>query len=329
MLKRSLVAVAAATVVLLGACSSPAPSGGDTDGENEATNYPERPISLIVPVPAGSSTDISTRFVVPCLEQELGGTIVVENREGGGGAVGNGLFVRADADGYTLVSTAIGNAAVTPLKEDNVGYDASSFEPIGMVGSSPVTLVVRADSPYETAEQLLEKSESERIVVGIPGPTSVPGISLSALTDLFDLQLEGVPFTGNGNTIAALINGEAEAAYLSADGGVVLPRIQSGEIRALAVAIPEERDSLPGVPTLESLGYEGLPNGDSFWFMATQVGTPEPIVEKLEGAMEVCMSDPEIQSQIGEGVAPATFVDGATTRDMLLATAESYAEFLK
>lgn len=316
--------VAIATLTVLAGC------GGSTSGTGGSADesYPERSITLIVPVPAGSSTDVSTRFVVPCLEDELDGTIVVENRGGGGGAIGNGLFAKADPDGYTLVSTAVGNALVPPIVEGNVGYDAESFVPLGMIGTAPVVLVVPADSPYTTAEDLLDDAASERIVVGIPGPTSVPGISLNALTTQYDLQTEAVPFTGNANTIQALIGGEVDAAYLSADGGVTLPRIQSGEVRALATGVEEPAESLPDVPTFDSLGYGGLPLGDSFWFLATQPGTSEPVVAELEAAMQSCMSDSDIQGQIGAGVAPAEFIPGSDVAQMLETAATGYQEYL-
>ena len=311
-----------ATLVTLTSC-------GQTQNSASADDYPDRTIDLIVPVPAGSSTDVSTRFVVPCLEEELDATIVVENRDGGGGAVGNGLFAQAEADGYTLVSTSVGNAVVPPIAEGGVGYEPDSFLPLGMIGQAPVVLVVAADSPYTTAEDFFDAATSERLVVGIPGPTSVPGISLKALTTTQDLQLEAVPFTGNGNTIQALLGGEVDAAYLSADGGVTLPRIQSGEVLALATAVEEPAASLPDVPTLVSLGYDGLPLGDSFWFLATQVDTPEPIVAALEAAMETCMSNGDVQAQIGEGVAPPEFIPGSDVQEMLETAATGYEEFLQ
>jgi tripartite-type tricarboxylate transporter receptor subunit TctC len=263
------------------------------------------------------------------LEEQIGGTIVVENREGGGGAVGNGLFASAEADGYTLVSTAVGLAIIPPITEGNVGYDSDTFRPLGMIGQAPVVLVVRDDSKYQTAEDLLTAAETERIVVADAGPLTVQGISLRALTDAYDLQLEEISFTGNAETMQSLISGEVDAAYMSADGGVTLPRIQSGDVRALAVGVDDPAPSLPDVPTLKSLGYDELPDGNSYWFLATQEGTPEPIVEELSAAMETCMTDPEIQGQIGEGVAPPEFISGESIAEMLESTSEAYRELLQ
>ncbi|GAA2170334.1 tripartite tricarboxylate transporter substrate binding protein [Agrococcus versicolor] len=302
---------------------------GCSTGAEDGSDYPSQTINIIVPVPAGSGTDVSTRFVTACLEQELGATIVVENREGGGGAVGIGQYARAAADGYTLISTTVGNALVPPLTEGDVGYDVDTFEPVGLIGQAPVVLVVPADSPFQTAEELFAAAEDERIVVGIPGPLSVPGISMQGLVEESGLQLEAVPFEGNAAVVQALAGGEADAGYLSADGGVTLPRIQSGELRALASAVDEEVESLPDVPTLDSLGYTDLPNGDSFWFLGALDGTPEPVLDRLGEAMETCMTDPEVQSQIGEGVAPPEFVDGTRVDELLHEANDGYVDFLQ
>jgi tripartite-type tricarboxylate transporter receptor subunit TctC len=312
------VALASAALVLAAACSlTEAPASSD---------YPSRPISVIVPVPAGSSTDISTRVLTPCLEKELGTTVVVENREGGSGAVGNAAFARADADGYTLVSTTAANAVLPPILEGDVGYDVDRFRPVGMIGTAPIVLVVRADSPFRTAQDLFGTAGREDVKLGVPGVTSVPGISANALVASTGLRIAPVPFDGNGGTIAAVLSGEVQAGYMSADSGVVLPRLASGAIRALATAVTEPIATMPDVPTLESLGYTGLPHGDSFWFMATQRGTPDPVVTVLENAMKTCMTSDEVVSALGEGVAPASFIDGTEVTRRLQQAAADYAK---
>ncbi|NEE00875.1 tripartite tricarboxylate transporter substrate binding protein [Phytoactinopolyspora halotolerans] len=295
-------------------------------GSEGSSDYPSGSVSIIVPVPAGSSTDLSTRVVAPCLEEELGTSVVVENREGGSGAVGNGVFAQAEADGYTLVSTTAANAALPPILEGNVGYTVDDFRPVGMIGVAPVVLLVPADSPFQSAEDLFAAAESGTVTVGVPGMTSVPGISVNALIDRTDLQIEPVPFDGNGGTMAALVSGEVQAGYMSADGGVALPRIESGEVRVLATAVTEPIETMPDVPTLESLGYSGLPYADSFWFLAAQPETPNEVVTTLEDAMETCMTSESIASELGEGVAPSSFIDGAEVKKRLEQAAGDYAE---
>ncbi|MEU6644528.1 tripartite tricarboxylate transporter substrate binding protein [Saccharomonospora sp. NPDC046836] len=311
-------ALSAAALLLTAGCSlTEAPASGE---------YPSRNISVIVPVPAGSSTDLSTRVLTPCLERELDTTVVVENREGGSGAVGNGVFARAEADGYTLVSTTAANAVLPPILEGDVGYDVDSFRPIGMIGTAPIVLVVPADSPFTTAEDFFAAAESGTVLLGIPGATSVPGISADALIATSGLGIEPVPFDGNGGTMTAVVSGEVQAGYLSADAGVVLPRIASGEVRALATAVTEPIETMPDVPTLESLGHTGLPYADSFWFLATQPGTPDDVVATLEDAMRTCMSSEEVKSSLGEGVAPSEFVAGAEVDELLHQAASDYAQ---
>lgn len=303
-------ALAAGAAVVLSGCSA------------AAADYPSQPISVIVPVPAGSSTDLATRLVTPCLESELGTTIVVENRDGGSGAIGNGEFVRSRADGYTLVSTTAANAVLPELLQGGAGFNAESFLPIGMLGEAPIVLVAR-DSV--DVEDLLSDPGA---LIGIPGATSVPGIVLQSLVGDHDVPATAVPFDGNGGTINALLGGEVDAALVSADSGVVLPRISDGEIVPLATAIEEPMATLPELPTLASFGYEGLPYANSFWFLGAQTETDAAIVETLSTALASCMGDADVVQSLGEGVAPAEFIDGDAVAELLREAEAAYAEQL-
>ncbi|MEV1243467.1 tripartite tricarboxylate transporter substrate binding protein [Nonomuraea sp. NPDC049750] len=315
---RTIPAAASAGLLLVTSCSlTEAPS---------SSGYPSQSISIIVPVPAGSSTDLSTRVLAPCLEQQLKATIVVENREGGSGAVGNGVFARAKADGYTLVSTTAANAVLPPILEGDVGYTVDSFRPVGMIGTAPVVLVVPKASPFTTAKDLFAAAKTGAVKLGIPGKTSVPGISATALIGSTGLQLTPVPFDGNGGTMTAVLSGEVQAGYLSADAAVVLPRVRSGEVRVLATAATEPIITMPDVPTLKSLGYADLPYADSFWFLAAQPKTPDDVVGRLEGAMKTCMTSEKVVTGLGKGVAPASFMDGAQVTTLLRQAASDYAK---
>lgn len=300
---------------------------GCAGGAGGGSSYPQRTISIVVPVPAGSSTDLATRLVVPCLEKELGQTIVVENREGGSGAIGNGQFVRARADGYTLVSTTAANAVLPEIQQGGVGFDASSFRPVGMLGQAPLVLITSADSEIKASDDLLKGSGKS--LIGIPGATSVPGIVLKALIDDHGASAQAVPFDGNGGTVAAVLSGEVDAALVSADNGVVLPRINDGQIKAIATAVDEPIPTLPDVPTLASAGYDRLPYANSFWFLATQTETSDDVVTTLGDATKTCMSDSDVKSKLGKGVAPETFVSGDEVSRLLKEAQDGYAAALK
>lgn len=294
-------------------------------GSGDPAEYPQENITVVVPVPAGSSTDLSTRIVTPCLEEELDTSIQVENREGGSGAVGNTYFSQSEPDGYTLVSTTAANAVLPPLLEDSVEFDADSFRPVGTIGQAPIVMVTR-EGEYDSAEELLTSAEGSRTVVGVPGATSVPAIVVDGLIATHDVGVETVPFDGNGNTLQALRAGDVDAIFVSADSGVTLPALEEGGVEALATAVTEPAPHLPDVPTLDSLGYSDLPYADSFWFLATQPDTPDEIANTLESAMQTCMSDSDVQDQLGEGVAPPEFVGAEETNERLHEAAASYAE---
>ncbi|MCG5219275.1 tripartite tricarboxylate transporter substrate binding protein [Streptosporangium sp. KLBMP 9127] len=314
----TIPAVASAGLLLVTGCSlTEAPASSE---------YPSQSISIIVPVPAGSSTDLSTRVLAPCLEQELDATIVVENREGGSGAVGNGVFARAKADGYTLVSTTAANAVLPPILEGDVGYDVDSFRPVGMIGTAPIVLVVPAASPFKTAKDFFAAAKAGTVKLGIPGATSVPGISVDTLIDSTGLGITPVPFDGNGGTMTAVLSGEVQAGYVSGDAAVVLPRVESGDVRVLATAVTEPIETMPDVPTLKSLGYTDLPYADSFWFLATQPKTPDDVVGRLENAMKNCMTSDKVVTGLGKGVAPSSFIGGDQVATLLRQAASDYAK---
>lgn len=305
------VAAVAGAALILAACSG----GGGAE-------YPDRSISVIVPVPAGSGTDLATRLVTPCLEEELGQSIVVENREGGSGAVGNGEFVRAEPDGYTLVSTTAANAVLPELMQGGVGFSAESFKPIGLLGQAPIVLITAADSGL-TAEEVLADAST----IGIPGATSVPGLVLEGLINDHGIPAEAVPFDGNANTVQAVLSGEVPAAMVSADTGVTMPRIEEGQIEAIGTAVEEAPDYLGDVPTLASIGYTDLPYADSFWFLGAQQEVPDDVMETLRAATETCMTSEEVTSAL-KTAAPTSFVGGDEVASMLTEAEEGYAKTL-
>lgn len=314
---RWIIGAGATFALGLAACAS--------DTEVAIEGYPTDRITLVVPVPAGSSTDLSARVLAPCLEEELDTNIVVENRDGGSGAVGNTFFTQSAPDGYTLVMSTAANVVLPPLLEDSVTFTPDDFRPVGTVGQAPI-LMIAADGE-RSAEDVLETAESERLLVGVPGATSVPAIVTQGLIEEHGLNIEIVPFDGNGNTLQALRAGDVDVILVSADSGATLPALDDGDVEALATAVTENIPHLPEVPTLDSLGYGDLPYADSFWFVAAQAETPDEIVGVLETAMEACMTDSHMQEQLGEGVAPPEFLDAARTEAMLREAAETYADY--
>lgn len=319
--RTTFIGCSVAALLLATACSS--------DSEADTDTYPENNIDVVVPVPAGSSADLTTRIVADCLESELDTTVLVENRDGGSGSVGNTHFTQADPDGYTLVATTIPQAVIPSQIEDGIEYEAESFLPVGTIGHAPIALIVGADSPYETAEEFMEAAENERLLVGAPGATSVPALVGSALTAEYDQDLEVVPFDGNANTLQGVRSGDVDGIYVAADAGVILPAVENEEVRVLAVTAENELAHLPNVPTMESLGYSGPLFTDAAWslFLATQPETSEVIVETLEGATRNCMESDAVRGEIGEEILPEQFIDGGETLERLLRAQDIYGEY--
>jgi tripartite-type tricarboxylate transporter receptor subunit TctC len=224
-----------------------------------AQDYPNQPITLVVPYGAGGASDLAGRALAEVAGEHLGQPIVVTNQPGAGGMVGARAVSDGDPDGYTLLLSRVGMAlapAVTP--EDAVPHDAYTF--LGIIEATPMILAVRADSPHESVEDLLEAMEQQpgALAYAASGATAIDGITVQAL--IADHGLEPftaatlIPYEGGAELATALLGGHVD--FLAIAAASLMPHIESGDMRPLMVYSPSRMDQLPDVPTAEELGYE-------------------------------------------------------------------------
>jgi tripartite-type tricarboxylate transporter receptor subunit TctC len=257
-------------------------------------DYPERPITLIVPFAPGGPTDIIARILSTFMPQTLGQSLVVENRGGAAGNIGMGQAARAKPDGYTLLlaSTAI---SVNPALFHNLPYDPiKDFAPISELVNAPNVVVVRADSGIKTIADLVArvKGSPGTFSYGSPGAGTKSHLTGEQLKLRAGIDMVHVPFRGAGPAAQAVLAGQIQVASVAL--AAAEPLVKSRDLRALAVTGAQRWFSLPDVPTMIESGYPGFIS-DTFNALLAPAGTPPQIIDRLVTASRNAMQRPEAQ----------------------------------
>jgi tripartite-type tricarboxylate transporter receptor subunit TctC len=256
-----------------------------------ADAYPSRPITLVVPFPAGGSVDLIGRLYADALGKALGTSVIIENRDGAGGAIGSKRVARAAPDGYTLVASSQSSHLANPLMRNDLGYDPiKDFVSISQLSRTPNVLVTNAAVPARNLAEFvaLLKARPDQLHYATAGIGSMGQLNAELLKNTLQLQAVHVPYRGGAPLINALLSDQAQFALDNL--APFLPHIQVGKMRALAVAAPKRLDSLPDVPTFEELGYPVL-NSMSWIGLAAPAGTPPDIVQKLLAAVRTAATE--------------------------------------
>ena len=319
---RTLAALAA--LGLLTACGGE-DAGGST---GDPAAYPTEEIRLLVPYAAGGPTDLTARAYGASLEERLGQTVVVENLPGGSGAIATQELISADPDGHTLSLVTAGTLVLTPLANE-VGYTKDDVTPIGVMAEVPSVLAVRADSPYQSAEDFFTAAEQDPggITVGVPGASTPQGIELQRLREEYGVEVAVVPFNGNAEMTTALLGGNVDAVLINASSDVTA-NIDGGQFRPLAVSSEERLSWLPDTPTLVESGFPELTLSGSTFGLAGPAGMPGEVVTVLEDALRTAHGDPEVVEQVGEEYIDEDFRGADDLQEVLDRTQEVYEPLL-
>lgn len=260
--------------------------------------YPERAVQLIVPYAPGGATDVMARIVAPGLSKALGQSVVIINRPGAGGAIGSLSASREKPDGYTIVMAVESSHAVNPSVQAKPPYDpVKDFAPISNLANVLGVLDVNAKSPIKTFEQLVEelKADPERFTFGSSGNGGYSHLFGERFKSATQTEMLHVPYKGLGPALTDLMAGQIDVVFdnLPSSAG----HIQSGMLRALAVASPERVAQFPDVPTYAEVGYPQL-NTPSWYGLAAPAGVPDDILDTLNEAVKEALSDPEVIKQL-------------------------------
>src|SRR4051812_15306446 len=276
--------IAAAGVLLALA----APAFGQSD-------YPNRPVRLIIPFPPGGSNDVVGRMIGTSLSDKLGKQVIVDNRAGAGGVVGTEIASKATNDGYTLLVISLAHAVNPWLYK--LPYDPiKDFVPIGIMGSGPNVIVVHPSLPVHSIKELIDLAKKQ------PGELQYASAGVGSFQhlggELFKLEagvdILHVPFKGGGPAMIDVVGGHTKVMFSSLVQ--TTPHIKTGKLRALGVGSKERSKVLPDVPTVAEAGvptYEAV----NWWGIVAPAGTPQPIIDKLHAALTAAQDTPEVEKQ--------------------------------
>jgi len=262
-----------------------------------ADNYPSRPIRLIIPYPAGGSTDIMARALQEPMAKILGQPIIIDNRGGAAGTTGANEAARADADGYTLLFANNGPISIAPLLQKGVDFDPlKSFVPISLVSKAPLVLVASEKVPVSDVAGLIAyaKSQDKPMLYATAGPGSLGHLSTERFLNQAGLQMVHVPYRGQAPTTLAIFAGEVDI-LLTTTSDTLNEHIRSGKVKLLGVSSPGTSPVAPGTPPIGNAlnGY-----AVETWFgILAPAGTPPEIVEKLNASLRSTLSTPQIRDR--------------------------------
>ncbi len=290
-----------------------------------AADYPAKPITFIVPWPAGGTTDIIGRMLAEGMSTDLGTPIAVVNRVGAGGSLGSKAALDAPKDGYTVLVTTSGNQILTPLAKD-VGYTSADFVPIGQVSSRTLALGVKADAPWKNLADLQKdaKANPDKYTFGAV-PNVLPFLTLDQWAKMAGVQLTFVPQQGGAPGVTGTLGGHLNMVPESLSS--MNSHLKAGTMRALAVFNVERDPAAPDVPTAKEQGFAVF--GNPFTGLAVSKGTPDAALARLRTSMAKVVKDPAFQDKAMKAGSDVTYLDADAFGKVWVRDWDAYAPVLQ
>lgn len=282
--------------------------------------FPSRPITIVVPYPAGGTSDSQVRMIQEPLQKLLGQPVVVDNKPGASGAIAAQFVARAKADGYTLLYPNNG-LLIAPLLNRQAGYEPlRDFKPVSVTTSVPMVLVANKGVPANNLNDFLQyaKAQANGIMYASAGTASYGHLASTRFSQMANLKVNHVPYRGEANTTMAVRTGEVQM-LLTTPSPAMLGLVSQGQLTMLGVATDKPSPVVPGVPTIASV----LPGFTAeVWFgLLAPAGTPDDVVNKLNAAVKKVMAEESIRSKmLASGAVPRTT---SSTEFMSLMTRET------
>jgi tripartite-type tricarboxylate transporter receptor subunit TctC len=277
------------------------------------TSYPNKTINIVVPFAPGGSTDVLARRLGDKLAAAWGQPVVVANRPGAGGTLGADFVAKSAPDGYTLLMGVTGSNAIAQALYPKLPYDTiKDFAPVSMMVSAPLVLAVNPEVKATTAAEFLAlvKSKAGALSYGSAGNGTSMHLTGEMYKQASDVSMVHVPYRGSAAMLTDLMSGEIQATF--GDVLVLMPQIEAGKVRALAVTSKARHSMLPNVPTLDEAGLKGF-EALSWQGLFAPAGTPPEVVEKLSAEVNKAMQSPDIKDFFAaqgfdvQGTTPAAF----------------------
>jgi tripartite-type tricarboxylate transporter receptor subunit TctC len=272
--------------------------------------YPSRPITMIVPFPPGGVADLTGRPIATAMQNVLKQPVVVVNRTGAGGALGMGIAAKASPDGYTILM-GLSSISIFPVSDRINGrtpaYEMSDFAPIALISADPTVLMVRADSPYRTVQDLIAGARASpgKLNYSSSGVYGTLHVAMEMFAHAAGVRLFHVPYPGAGPAVAALLGGQVDT--LATGPSAAIGQIRAGKMRALASWGDKRLASLPDVPTFKELGLDA-----EFYIWSglfAPAATPAAVITRLREAVRQGVQDPAFRAAMEKLATPVAYLD--------------------
>lgn len=281
-----------ASALLLAACGGNDSNEKSSGTESGGSDFPNKAIELIVPYAAGGGTDTLARSFADLAKEDIGESIAVVNREGGGGAVGMQNGATSKADGYTVSMVTV--ELLTLPHSGLAQFTHEDFQPVALLNEDSAAITVKADAPWNTIEEFIEASKEGKLKVGNSGTGAIWHLAAAAFEKETDTKLNHIPFEGAAPAVTALLGGHIDAVSVSP--AEVISQVEAGELKVLAVMADEKVEALPEVPTLKEKGID-LSIG-TWRGLAVPKDTPADVVSKLEKSFGETVQSEEFKASL-------------------------------
>jgi tripartite-type tricarboxylate transporter receptor subunit TctC len=263
-----------------------------------AQSYPTKPIRLVVPFPAGGTTDILARAAAQKLSEALGQQVIVDNRPGAGGNIGSDIVAKSAPDGYTLLMGTVGTHAINPSLYSKMPYDhIKDFVPVVLVAGVPNVLVVTPSLPVNSVQELIKLAKDKPGSINFASSGSGTSIHLSGelFKTMTGLEMTHVPYKGSSPALTDLMGGQVQIMFDNLPSA--LPQIKGGKLRAIAVTSKARAPALPDIPTMAESGMPGF-EAYSWFGVLAPAGTPAAVVTRINSEVNKWLQSPEAREQM-------------------------------
>ncbi len=262
-----------------------------------AQNWPEKSIRLVVPFPAGGPTDIIARVLGQAMTDALGQPVVIDNRGGAGGVTGTDQVAKSAPDGYTIALTSAGALSISPSLQRMPYHSTRDLIPVTLVAKVPELLVVPANASSKSLDEFLAaaKARPGSFNYASTGPGGMPHLAAELLKASAKIDMVHVPYSGAAPAVTDLLGARVEMMF--ADIPVLLPHVQAGKLRALAVGSAERVSMLPDVPTTKEMGLAAV-EAENWYGIVAPAGTPKPVIDKMHATITAALRKLEVKQKL-------------------------------
>lgn len=289
--------------------------------------YPDRPIRLVVPFPAGSGTDIVGRMLAQQMSVDFAQPVIVDNRPGASTIIGTDIVAKSPPDGYTMVMASNNHAMNTTLFKGKLPFDPiKDFAAVGQVAVLPYILVVNPKLPVKSLNELIALAKQGGLAYASTGNGTPPHVAGEMLKRAAKIDLTHIPYKGSAAAVQDVVSGQVPMMFVNVPSGLSL--VQAGNLRALAVGSAKRLEMMPDLPTIAELGF---PDFDvSLWMgLLTPAGTPSEIIAKVSHEVEHALADPALSKKIREQGAEPAYKSPAAFSKLIIDDTERFGELVR